>query len=178
IRYLLASVPYRKKLNFTFEGLKAAEKSIERLRDFELRISSARLHAGRNSEITERSEEAIRHFEAAMDEDLNTAEALAAVYDYVRAMNTALDENQFLEGNRAEAEGVLKLFDSIFDVLTPTPAAIPQGLSDAEVEAKIGERNQAKKARDFKRADEIRAWLLEQGIVLEDTKDGVRWKRK
>jgi len=178
IRYLLASVPYRKKLNFTFEGLKAAEKSIERLRDFALRISSAKLHTGRNSEITERSEEAIKHFEAAMDEDLNTAEALAAVYDYVRAMNTALDENQFLEGNRAEAEGVLKLFDSIFDVLTPTPAAIPQGLSDAEVEAKIGERNQAKKARDFKRADEIRAWLLEQGIVLEDTKDGVRWKRK
>jgi cysteinyl-tRNA synthetase len=176
IRYLLASVPYRKKLNFTFEGLKAAAKSIERLRDFELRLASSRLQPGRNEELAERSNEAVHQFEESMDADLNTAEALAAVFEYVRAMNTALDDNQYLEDNRWESARVLEIFDTVFDVLKPSRAG--GEISDAEVEAKVGERLEAKKARDFRRADEIRALLLEKGIVLEDTKDGVRWKRK
>jgi cysteinyl-tRNA synthetase len=177
IRYLLASVPYRKKLNFTFEGLRAAQKSIERIRDFELRISSAALPAGRNQVIAARSAEAIGQFEAAMDDDLNTAEAMAAVFEYVRALNIALDENQLQEENRWDVAKVLEVFDTVFDVLKPSelPAAGP---ADTEVEALIEERNQAKKARNFKRSDEIRNSLLEKGIVLEDTKDGVRWKRK
>lgn len=187
IRYLLASVPYRKKLNFTFEGLKAAAKTIERLRDFELRLASAKLHPGRNEQISERSQEALRKFEDSMDEDLNSAEALAAVFEYVRAMNSALDEDRFEEDNRWDAARVLEVFDSIFDVLKPTDAELLRarnlpsgspGLSEAEIDAYIEERNQAKKAKNFKRADEIRALLLEGGVVLEDTKDGVRWKRK
>jgi cysteinyl-tRNA synthetase len=177
IRYLLASVPYRKKLNFTFEGLKAAAKSIERLRDFELRLSSAKLPAGSNEEIAERSREAIRSFEEALDDDLNTAEALAAIFEYVRAMNTALDENRFREENRWEAARVLEIFDRIFDVLKPTEAPMAQ-ISDAEVEQLIHKRSEAKRARDFSQADSIRAQLLEAGIIIEDTKDGVRWKRK
>jgi len=177
IRYLLASVPYRKKLNFTFDGLRAAQKSIERIRDFELRISSASLPPGRNQVIAARSAEAISTFEAAMDDDLNTAEAMAAVFEYVRALNIALDENQLQEENRWDVAKVLEVFDTVFDVLKPSeqPAA---GLADTEVEALIEERTQAKKARNFKRSDEIRNDLLEKGIVLEDTKDGVRWKRK
>ncbi len=187
IRYLLASVPYRKKLNFTFEGLKAAAKAIERLRDFELRVSSSKLPAGRNEAITERSADAIREFEAGLDADLNTAEGLAAIFEYVRAMNTALDDGQFQEENRWDAARVLEVFDTIFDVLKPTdPAKLPTarlqdgpaGLSDAEVENYIEERTQAKKSRDFARADEIRDLLMKQGVVLEDTKEGVRWKRK
>jgi cysteinyl-tRNA synthetase len=176
IRYLLASVPYRKKLNFTMEGLRAAAKSIERLRDFELRLASSRLKGGRNEELTERSQEAIRQFEASMDDDLNTAGALAAVFEYVRAMNTALDDNQYLEENRWESARVLEVFDGIFDVLKPTETV--EELSDTDVEAMLEERRQAKKARDYKRADEIRGELLEKGVVIEDTKDGVRWKRK
>ncbi|MCU1292135.1 MAG: cysteinyl-tRNA synthetase [Bryobacterales bacterium] len=176
IRYLLASVPHRKKLNFTFEGLKAAAKSIERLRDFELRLASSKLSPGRNEELTERSEAAIRQFEESMDDDLNTAEALAAVFEYVRAMNTALDDNLYLEENRWESARVLEVFDSVFDVLKPTQSG--GELNDSDIEAKIEERNQARKARDFKGADAIRAALMEKGIVLEDTKDGVRWKRK
>jgi cysteinyl-tRNA synthetase len=180
IRYLLASVPYRKKLNFTFEGLKAAAKSIERLRDFELRLASAKLPPGCNEEISERSKEAVRQFEQGLDDDLNTAEALAAVFEYVRAMNTALDEDQFQEENRWEAARVLEIFDSVFDVLKPTEPGTQSKdeLDDAQVEAYIGERNQAKKAKNFARADEIRKVLQDKGIVLEDTKDGVRWKRK
>jgi cysteinyl-tRNA synthetase len=178
IRYLLSSVPYRKKINFTFEGLKGAAKSIERLRDFQLRLASSKLSEGRNEALTERSEEAIRQFEESMDDDLNTAEALAAVYEYVRAMNTALNEDQFREENRWEAVRVLKTFDDVFDVLEPTAAATPDQITETDVEAFIEERNKAKKSRDFKRSDEIRAQLLEKGVVLEDTKDGVRWKRK
>ncbi|MBV8552993.1 MAG: cysteine--tRNA ligase [Acidobacteriaceae bacterium] len=187
IRYLLASVPYRKKLNFTFEGLKAAAKTIERLRDFELRVSSTKLPAGRNQAVAERTAEAIRQFEAGMDDDLNTAEALAAIFEYVRAMNTTIDEGYFQEENRWDAARVLEIFDCVFDVLEATdPAKLPgvqaqptaPAIGDAEIEAYIEERTQAKKSRSFARADEIRALLLEKGIVLEDTKEGVRWKRK
>ncbi len=180
IRYLLASVPYRKKLNFTFDGLKAAAKSIERLRDFEVRVTSAKLPAGKNQAIHERSAAAIRQFEDSLDEDLNSAEALAAIYEYVRAMNTALDENQFQEDNRWDAGKVLEIFDSVFDVLKPSApaAAVEDGLKDADIDALIAERNDAKKSKNFKRSDEIRNLLLEKGILLEDTKDGVRWKRK
>ncbi len=116
-----------------------------------------------------------------MDDDLNTAEALAAIFDYVRAMNTALDENRFQEGNRGDAARVLQVFDSVFDVLKPsTGGGARRGAtaSDAEVEAAIEERQEAKKARNFARADEIRAMLEQKGVLLEDTKDGVRWKRK
>ena len=183
IRYLLASVPYRKKLNFTFEGLRAAAKSIDRLRDFELRVTSAKLPPGRNEEVSERSCQAIREFEAGMDDDLNTAEALAAIFEYVRAMNTAIDEDRFQEENRWDAARVLELFDFVFDALTPSNGAAGSpgasvSLSDADVEKYIEERTQAKKARDFARADEIRNMLQANGIILEDTKDAVRWKRK
>ena len=187
IRYLLASVPYRKKLNFTFDGLRAATKSIERLREFEVRLTSTRLAPGRNELLTERSHEAIRKFEDGLDSDLNTAEALAAIFEYVRAMNTALDDGHFQEENRWDAARVLEIFDSIFDVLKPSeqtsrlgtgqPGASPE-LSDTEIEALIEQRAQAKKSRDFARADALRADLQDRGVVLEDTKDGVRWKRK
>jgi cysteinyl-tRNA synthetase len=183
IRYLLASVPYRKKLNFTFDGLKAAAKSIERLRDFEARVASAKLPAGHNEALSERSAAAIRQFEEAMDDDLNSAEALAAVFEYVRAINTALDEQQFQEENRWDAARVLEIFDSVFDVLKPSggsagAAAETAGASNGEINEYIQERQQAKKSRDFARADQIRALLESKGILLEDTKEGVRWKRK
>jgi cysteinyl-tRNA synthetase len=187
IRYLLASVPYRKKLNFTFDGLRMAAKTIERLRDFELRLTSTRLAPGRNEAVAERSASAIRQFEEALDDDLNTAEALAAIFEYVREINSVFDEGQFREENRWDAARVLEVFDAIFDVLKPTEAiesgagekATANGrLSDAEIEAQIAERTQAKKSRDFSRADEIRNSLIDKGVILEDTKEGVRWKRK
>jgi cysteinyl-tRNA synthetase len=180
IRYLLASVPYRKKLNFTFDGVKAAAKSIERLRDFEARVTSVKLPAGKNNTIADRSAAAVRQFEESLDDDLNTAEALAAIFEYVRAMNTALDEDQFQEDNRWDAARVLEVFDSIFDALklSAPAAAKTSDPTDNEIEEMIEERNLAKKARNFKRSDEIRDLLSEKGILLEDTKDGVRWKRK
>src|SRR5204863_7880294 len=84
IRYLLASVPYRKKLNFTFDGLKAAATAIERLRNYKLRLETDKFPAGTNEALAERTREASAAFDAALDDDLNTAEALGTVFEYVR----------------------------------------------------------------------------------------------
>jgi cysteinyl-tRNA synthetase len=176
VRYLLASVPYRKKLNFTFDGLKAAATSIDRLRNYKLRLETASFAEGVNEALEERAAAATRAFEEALDDDLNTAEALAAAFEYIRDTNTAMDSGEFRQGNIAGAQQFLGQFDCIFDVLKPS--ARTGGLSDQDVEALIAERKAVKAARNFKRADEIRAQLGEQGIVLEDTKDGVRWKRQ
>jgi cysteinyl-tRNA synthetase len=176
LRYLLASTPYRKGLNFTFEGLKSASTAIDRLRNFSLRLDSAKLTEGTSEKIENLAAHAKAEFRAALDDDLNTAEALAAVFEFIREANAALDTGEFRSRNVASARALLDQFDSFFDVLKPT--ATPGGLSDAEIENLIAERTAAKKARDFARADRVRAQLLEQGIILEDTKDGIRWKRK
>jgi cysteinyl-tRNA synthetase len=176
IRYLLASVPYRKGLNFTMDGLKSAATAIDRLRNFKLRLESAKLPEGLNTRVATEAAEAMRAFRAALDDDLNTAEALAAIFEFVREANTLLDRGEFLSLNRGTALAVLDDFDSFFDVLKPTPSAA--GLSDTEIDSLISQRTAAKKARDFGRADAVRSQLLEQGVILEDTKDGIRWKRK
>ena len=176
IRYLLISVPYRKKLNFTFDGLKAAATAIDRLRNFKLRLETDKLAEGANAAVRERTQVARQKFEDSLDDDLNAAEALAAIFEYVRDANGMLDAGEFLAGNVPEAQGLFTFFDSIFDVLTASQRE--GGLSDADVDALIAERAQAKKAKDFKRSDEVRDQLSAAGIILEDTKEGVRWKRK
>ena len=111
-----------------------------------------------------------------MNDDLNTAEALGAVFEYIREANSAMDSGEFRAGNVKSAAELLGLFDEVFQVLQPTAAA--GFLSDTEVESRIAERTAAKKARNFALADQIRDQLLEKGVILEDTKAGVRWKRK
>jgi len=177
VRYLLASVPYRKKLNFTFDGLKAAATSIDRLRNYKLRLETGKFGEGTNPAIADRAAAAVTAFEDSLDDDLNTAEALAAMFEYVRDTNAAMDSGEFLAGNRDAALEFLTRFDCIFDVLTPSARA-EEGLSDAEIEALIAERTAVKKAKNFARADEIRKQLAAKGIILEDTKEGVRWKRQ
>jgi cysteinyl-tRNA synthetase len=176
VRYLLASVPYRKQLNFTFDGLKSAATAIERLRNFKLRLEEVKPGEGVNEAFEERTRKAVEQFEAAMDDDLNTAEALAAVFEFIRDANTAMDAGEFRPGNVAGALDLLARFDLVFDILKPSERTA--GISEEEIEALIGERTAAKKKRDFARADAIRGELLERGVVIEDTKDGVRWKRK
>jgi len=176
LRYLLASVPYRKKLNFSLDGLKAAQTSIERLRNYKLRLETAKFPEGEDAAVTARTAAAITKFEESLDDDLNTAEALGAVFEYVRDTNTLMDAGQFKSGNAAGALNVLARFDSVFDVIRP--ADKQSGIADANIDQLIAERTQAKKTKNFSRADEIRKQLTDAGIVLEDTKDGVRWKRK
>jgi cysteinyl-tRNA synthetase len=176
VRYLLASVPYRKKLNFTFDGIKAAATSIDRLRNYKLRLDTAKLGPGVNEKLSARTQAAHNAFDQALDDDLNTAEALAAAFEYVRDTNTAMDAGEFLAGNAPAAQDFLARFDSVFDVLKPSGAVGASG--DSEIDALVAERVAAKKSRDFARADQIRAELAARGIILEDTKDGVRWKRQ
>ena len=176
VRYLLASVPYRKKLNFTMDGLKAAATAIDRLRNFKLRLDTEKFPDGTEQKILERTESARHRFAESLDDDLNTAEAMASLFEYVRDTNTAMDGGEFRAGNVPAAAELLDQFDAIFDVLRPSHEQ--KGMTDAEVEALISVRTAAKKNRDFARSDEIRKQLLDGGIVLEDTKEGARWKRK
>ena len=176
VRYLLSSVPYRKSLNFTFDGLKSAATAIDRVRNYKLRVETGKFPEGVNQQLVARTDEAVKAFRDAMDDDLNTAEALAAVFEYIRDTNTAMDSGEFHAGNVEGAGGLLQLFDSVFEVLDVTRSA--ESLSDEQVEALIAERQQARKSRDFKRSDAIRDELTAKGIIREDTKDGIRWKRK
>jgi cysteinyl-tRNA synthetase len=176
IRYLLLSVPYRKQLNFTFDGLASASTAIERLRNFKLRLETDRYAEGTNEQLAQRTAAAAQAFRDSLENDLNSAEALAAVFEYVRDTNTAMDSGEFRAGNTAAALDFLRQFDAIFDVLAPTVQT--NAIGDSEVESLIAERTAAKKSKNFARADQIREQLLEAGIILEDTKSGVRWKRK
>ena len=174
IRYFLLSVPCRKQLNFTFDALQGAEKTVESLRDFRARLEEAKTEAGVNNELHDATEQALEEFEAGMDDDLNTSVALAAVHELTREVNTALARRVLREDNRREIIAAIERIDSVLNVI-----GRPQReMLDEEIQKLIDERQEARHRRDFARADEIRNQLAERGIVLEDTKDGVRWKRK
>ena len=201
IRYLLLSVPYRHQMNFTFEGLAGATNAIERLRTFHQRMLRGGFAAGANAEVAAATVKAASEFTAALANDLNTAEAAAAISEMVRAANSAADAGTLSAENAAEVLRVLGIFDEVFAVLEDrdeelTRAALawaeaegkigeaaPElvarlALSDAEIEKLVAERTEAKKARNFARADAIRMELAAKGVAIEDSKDGVRWKRK
>ncbi len=173
IRYLLASVPYRKQLNFTFDGLRAAQTAIERLRNFHRRLEEGGFPEGADSDVDSLAARAREQFEAGMDDDLNTAQALGAVFEYIREANIRMDSGDFKAGHAAGADGVLALFDSIFDVLRAEEAGQVRA---GEIEQLIGDRLQARKSRDFARSDAIRDDLKKRGVILEDTPQGTRWK--
>ena len=178
IRYLLLSVPTRKQLNFTFEGLQAAESTVERLRDFRSRVSGARVT---NDSVDDSisnaariAETALVDFESAMDDDFNTAAALAAIHDMVREINILIADNKLRAGDREAVLDAISKFDSVLGIFGKEESYI----LDAEIEALIEERQTARRSRNFARSDEIRGELAEKGIILEDTAQGVRWKRR
>jgi len=188
LRFALASVPYRKQLNFTFDGLTQATNSVERLRNFADRLRKGKFAAGKREGMAARIAKAAEEFDAGLSDDLNAARALAAVFDLVRDANIAMDKGEFRQGDVAAVQSFLATFDKVFAVLEDNDAQKLQalgyasaqaGLSDAEIEKLVAERNAAKKSRDFATADRIRKELADRGIILEDAKDGsVRWKRK
>jgi len=174
IRYFLLSVPFRKQLNFTFDALRGADKTVSSLRDFRARLNETRAEPGGNEKLSAAASSAIAEFEAGMDDDLNTSVALAAVHDLTREVNTALARGDVREEDKRAVLAVIDRIDSVLNVFGNSE---PRMLDD-EIQKLIDERQEARHRRDFHRADEIRDELTQRGITLEDTKDGVRWKRK
>ncbi len=203
IRYLLTSVPYRNQLNFTFDGLKQAAVSVERLRNFALRLTAGSFLAGATEEMQSLARETVDRMRAALEDDLNTAQAQAAIFEMVRRANAAFDTGGIRKDDVAPFLVALSKFDEIFAVLNDDDGpkmkqvfewasaegrekdisvelrdAVRSGLSDADIEKKIDAMKAARTARDFKASDAIRAELTAVGIIIEQTKDGIRWRRR
>jgi len=204
IRFLLMSVPYRKQLNFTFDGLTQAANSVERLRNFKLRLETSQFPEGNNEAVTAIAKKTSDEMTAGLSDDLNTAQALGAIFDMVRDVNAAADAGEVHSGDIPALLQTLQQFDEIFAVMKDDDAAKVRAtvewakkeglagkisaetaelakaatLTDDEIEKLAAEHSAARKARDFARSDAIRAQLADNGIILENTKDGVRWKRK
>jgi cysteinyl-tRNA synthetase len=204
LRYLLTSVPYRNQLNFTFDGLKQAAVSVERLRNFKLRLAQGNFAEGASDEMQSLASETVNRMRAALDDDLNTAQAQAAIFDMVRRANAVFDTGGIKKDDVAPLLAALGKFDEIFAVLNDDDGpkmkqviewaqaegrekdisdelreAVQSGqLLDADIEKKIDEMKAARNRRDFKASDAIRAELTTAGIIIEQTKDGIRWRRK
>ncbi|HMF56198.1 MAG TPA: cysteine--tRNA ligase [Pyrinomonadaceae bacterium] len=174
VRYYLLSVPYRKQINFTLEGLRAAEKTVEGLRDFHARLKEAKAEPGANERLRDAASRALEGFEAGMDDDLNTSVALAAIHNLTREVNTAIADHALYEENKRELLALIERFNTVLNIFVEEQPL----MLDEEVQKLIDERQEARRRRDFTRADEIRDELTARGITLEDTKDGVRWKRR
>ena len=204
IRFLLASVPYRTQLNFTFDGLQQAAASVDRLRNFQLRLSTTPFPAGATESMVKLANETADRLRAGMEDDLNTAQAQGAIFDLVRAANAAIDAGEMKNDDVRPLVRVLEKFDEIFAVLKDddvvkmksiadwaraegrekeiTPALLDivrsSELSDDAVNQMLHEMEAARRARDFKSSDALRANLVAAGVLVENTKDGVRWRRK
>jgi cysteinyl-tRNA synthetase len=177
LRYALLSVPHRTKLNFSEQSLEDARNAIERIESFLLRLDDVSRSAPRDAAHADDGADAligrfITDFEQAMDDDLNTAGALGALFTFIRDANVAIDQGRISAG---DAEGIHEAMMKIDPVLDIYPRR--DNLDDS-VENLIEARNAARKARNFAESDRIRDELLAQGILLEDTSAGTRWRRK
>jgi len=178
LRYLLLSSHYRKQLNFTWTGMEQAEEALRRLTDFLDRLDTVTAE-GSHESMSAHVTEAKAAFGAAIESDLNTAGALAAMFDLVRDANKAMDERQFGRADATAVRRAFEAFDHVLGVIALRRAedARPP-VPIEEIERLIEERHAARRRRDFKAADGIRNSLAERGILLEDNPAGTRWKRK
>jgi cysteinyl-tRNA synthetase len=173
IRQLLLSTHYRKPLNFTLEGIRNAAAALETLQNFVRLVRACRTAPTDSARIGQIVDAALQRFESAMDDNLNISAALGAVFDARYDLNS-LAESQGL--SEADRERILFAFHK-FNLLLDTLDLEAEEIADAEIQRLIDARAEARRNREFKRADAIRDELLLRGIALEDTRDGVRWKR-
>lgn len=172
IRYMMVSCQYRSPINYSYEVIEQAKNSLERLYTCRDNIDFALKNAQDVGEVPEFIEKRKQEFIAAMDDDLNTADALAAIFMLVRDINTLIAEG----AGKASLEACADMFDQLTGVLGLVYNRKTEAL-DSDIEALIEQRTAARKAKDFKTADEIRDKLKAMGIVLEDTPQGVKWTR-
>jgi cysteinyl-tRNA synthetase len=175
IRYLLISVPYRQKLNFTMDGLHAAEQAIERIGNTLRRLDHTPPDEGAGELEPATVDEFRREFRDGLGDDLNTARALGALHTLLRHVNTALDGDGISEEVRVELSDAFEEADSVLGIF---PTANTDAAGDDDVDRLVEERTAARAAKDFARADEIRDRLTDMGIVIEDTPHGAVWHRK
>ena len=178
LRFFMLNAHYRSPLNFSADLMEAAKNSLERILEAAGKLSD-RKDNGASENITEEelallkeAEGFVTKFEAAMDDDFNTADALAAIFELVKFANTNVDENSSKEFAGGLYEELFKLSDVLGLKIEKK-----EEILDKEIEDLIQERQAARKAKDFKRADEIRDELLKKGIILKDTREGVKWQR-
>jgi cysteinyl-tRNA synthetase len=183
LRYLFLSVHYRQKLNFTWESLDAAAGALKRVDEMRFRLDHAAAQApGSEAEggtVAAAAAELDREARQALADDLNAAAALAAVFTFVKAMNVAIEERRLGPGDRDRATAALASIDRVFGVFDPAGwAAGETAGDDAEIERLVHERQEARRRRDFAAADRLRDDLGRRGVVVEDTPQGARWKRR
>jgi cysteinyl-tRNA synthetase len=178
VRYLLLSAHYRKQLNFTWDSLAAAEGALARMTGSLARLDTV-TRAGSHPDLRARVDEARTAFAAAMQDDLNTAAALGAIFVLVQALNSAIDAGEIGTDDVAAIKAAFDGFDRVLGVLSLRRAedARPP-VPVAEIERLIDERQAARRRRDFTAADQIRTDLAARGVLLEDNAGGTRWKRK
>ncbi len=175
IRYLLISVPYRQKLNFTMDGLHAAAQAIDRITNTLRRLANTPPADGPGDLALETVEEFDRDYRDALADDLNTARALGALHILLRRINTALDGSGISEEVLTAVNDAFALVKSVLDII---PGGDGDKAADEKIQQLVEQRNAARDDRDFARADEIRDRLTEMGIVVEDTPHGAVWHRK
>jgi cysteinyl-tRNA synthetase len=181
LRYALLSSHYRKQLNFTWAGMDQAEESLRRIVDFLVRLETvtAAQPEGVRSEVSASVEKARARFREALESDLNTAGALAAVFDLVRDINKAIDDRVLGAEDARLVSAAFDDFDRVLGVISLRRAEDAQPpVPVEEIERLIEERKAAKQRRDFAAADRIRTELADRGVLLEDGPAGTRWKKK
>jgi cysteinyl-tRNA synthetase len=175
VRYLLISVPYRQRLNFTFDGLHAARQAIDRIANTRRRLANTPPAEG-NGDLDRSAVERFQtDLRSALGDDLNTARALAALHGLLRDVNTALDGAGIAAETRRALDQAFSDADSVLGIF---PKAETGAGDNAEIDALVAERTAARQSRDFARADAIRGELAARGIVLEDTPHGTVWHRE
>jgi cysteinyl-tRNA synthetase len=178
LRYLMLSTHYRKQLKFSWDAMSQADESLRRLADFVERLDRV-TSAGTHPDIAEKLSVAEEQFRQAMQDDLNTAGALGAIFDLVRMLNAAIDSNALGTGDVPAVKAVFDRFDRVLGVLALRREEDRQTTLPAEeIDRLVAARQEARKSRDFGEADRVRQQLLNAGIVLEDSASGTRWKRK
>ena len=178
LRFFMLSAHYRSPLNFSAELMQAAKNGLERIctAAANLKYLMGNTKAEEMTEAEEesfaQSEQYVKEFEAAMEDDFNTADAVSAIFELVKFANT----NSSTENSKAYLKALLERIVKLSDVLGLIVEPKEELLAE-DIEALITERQAARKAKNFARADEIRNGLLEKGIILEDTREGVKWRR-
>jgi cysteinyl-tRNA synthetase len=173
LRYMLMSVHYRKQLNFSDDALIQAKGALTRLKDFLYRLKQDSFSEGSSTEVRNILDTAKKSFEESLDEDLNISGALGAQFEMIYRLNKLADKKEIGASDLPQIETTVRGMDQVFAI-----ASFPQTSINQEIEALIEKRNEARRKKDFKTSDQIRDQLLGQGIILEDTPAGTRWKKQ